>query len=88
MSANSTQAKLTTRHQTRGGQVVTEYLMILTFVVLLLTAAKVKIGGGDAMVCPETDATCKSGGLTVMEHMSKSFTIWMKDIFIIISFPS
>ncbi len=88
MPTNSSQATLIRRHQARNGQVVTEYLMILTFVVLLLTAAKVKIGGGNAVVCPETDSACKSGGLTVMEHMSKSFTIWMKDIFIIISFPS
>jgi hypothetical protein len=73
MSRNNSQAKWTKRHQTRSGQVVTEYLMILTFVVCALASAKIQIG-------PNNE--------TIMTHLSAAFTVWTQDILIIISLPS
>lgn len=74
----------------RKGQVVTEYIMILTIVALALVVTKIKIGpGGTLNTCQNQESeACTSEYKTIMERMSDSFTIWMQDIFIIISLPS
>lgn len=73
MPTNGSQTTALKSRQTRSGQVVTEYLMILTFVVSALALAKVPVGANND---------------TIMAHLSKAFTVWTQDILIIISFPS
>lgn len=70
-------------HRKRG-QVVAEYVMILTFVFGLLATAKIKISAGGDLDLSGRDPHSK----TIMDTMSHSFTVWMQDILIIISLPS
>ncbi len=68
----------------KSGQVVTEYVMILTFVVIALATTKMKISSTGQLDLTGTDASSK----TIMQTMSDSFTFWMQDIMIIIALPS
>lgn len=75
---------LGTERQKRSGQVVTEYVMILTFVVAALATTKMRITASGELDLAGTDPSAK----TIMKTMSDSFTIWMQDILIIIALPS
>lgn len=72
------------RHFSKSGQVVTEYVMILTFVVAALATTKMKITAGGRLDLTGSDPESK----TVMQTMSDSFTVWMQDILIIVALPS
>ena len=67
-----------------AGQVVTEYVMILCFVMAVLATTKIKIDGTGHLDMSGQVADSK----TIMEMMSESFTVWMQDILIIVSLPS
>lgn len=74
----------------KRGQVVAEYVMILTIVVMSLIITRVKIGPlGGYDICQETsDTPCEVEYKTIMERLSDSFTIWMQDIFVVLSLPT
>ncbi|MCX6124818.1 MAG: hypothetical protein NTV34_08725 [Proteobacteria bacterium] len=73
--------KILLRHS--PGQVVAEYVMILTFLVAALATTKLKISAtGDL------DLSASAGSVTLMEKLSQSFTVWMRDILLIVSLPS
>lgn len=76
-------ASLLKKDMSRSGQVVTEYVMILTFVVAVLAVTKIKV-----TITGELDLSGSAGSKTIMETMSDSFTVWMQDIMIIIALPS
>jgi uncharacterized membrane protein len=68
----------------RSGQVVTEYVMILSFVFIALVVAKLPVTESGSI-----DITGQSQNTkTILEVLSKSFSMWMQDIVIIMSFPS
>jgi hypothetical protein len=67
----------------KSGQVVAEYVMILSFVFLVLAATKFKVD-----VLGQVDFENKPGSKTIMEHLTESFSIWMSDMLIIISLPT
>ena len=73
-----------TSFQKRSGQVVAEYVMILTFVVAALATTKMKVSADGSLDLAGTDPSSK----TIMKTMSDSFTIWMQDILIIVALPS
>lgn len=75
---------MTSRKTRKSGQVVTEYVMILTFVVAALATSKMKITAAGALELTGSDPSSK----TIMKTLSDSFTIWMQDILIIIALPS
>jgi hypothetical protein len=66
-----------------SGQVVTEYVLILTlvFTALVMTKLKVTTYGTVTISADPNDKT-------IMETLSNSFTIWMRDMMVIISLPS
>lgn len=68
----------------KSGQVVVEYVMILTFVVVALATTKMKITATGQLDLTGQDASSK----TIMQTMSDSFTFWMQDMMIIIALPS
>lgn len=58
--------------------------MILTFVVTVLATVKIR-------VTPAGDLDLSGGdpsSETIMRKLSKSFTVWLQDIMIVIAFPS
>ncbi len=67
----------------KAGQIITEYVMILSFVFVALATTKIKIDSTGNL-----DLSGKSGSKTIMDTMSDSFTTWMRDILIIISLPT
>ena len=68
----------------RSGQVVVEYVMILTLVVAALAVTKIRISP-----LGEVDLSGQSAdSKTIMEKLSASFTVWMQDMYIIIALPS
>ena len=72
-----------TKNSRMSGQVVVEYVMILTLVVAALATTKIKVD-----TFGNIDVSGKPGSKTVMELLSQSFTLWMQDMLIIISLPS
>ena len=70
------------RHST-SGQVVAEYVMILSFVVAVLATTKIRISATGQLEFNDSP-----GSVTIMQKLSSSFTIWMQDILIIVSLPS
>lgn len=72
------------RSYKKSGQVVTEYILILTFVVIAISTTKIKI---DAVGNIDFSGT-KTDSKTVLELMSRSFTVWMEDILVVIALPS
>lgn len=68
----------------KAGQVVVEYVMILTLVVAVLALTKIKITATGSLDL-SGQAT---GSMTIMEKLSESFTVWVRDMFIIVSLPS
>ena len=90
-----------TFERNRSGQVVTEYVMILTIVVAALAVTKLKINSsqGGVEYCDKDQnllraaennlsACADSEYKTIMKSLSDSFTVWMQDLLIIISLPS
>jgi len=65
------------------GQVTTEYILILTLVVAVLATAKIKVTPSGQL-----DLSGGSDSKTIMESLSQAFTVWMQDMFIILSLPS
>lgn len=70
-------------HSSKAGQVVVEYVMILTIVVAALATTKLKVD-----TFGDLDLSGKPGSKTIMESLSNSFTVWMSDMLIILSLPS
>lgn len=68
----------------RSGQVVVEYVMILSLVVAALAVAKIRISPLGELDLSGQHADSK----TIMERLSASFTVWMQDMYIIIALPS
>ena len=91
---------INTKKSSRSGQVVTEYVMILTIVVAALAVTKLKVdtkNGGvqycdrdlDLMRAADKNSACSGTEYkTIMKSLSDSFTVWMQDMLIIISLPS
>ena len=67
----------------RSGQVITEYVMILSLVVAALATTRIKIDGAGNI-----DFSGQPGSRTIMQAMSDSFTVWIRDILIVVSLPS
>ncbi len=70
-------------YKSKMGQVVAEYVMILTFVFAALATTNLKIDSNGNLDIGDSPTS-----KTIMETLSNSFTVWMKDILIIISLPS